>query len=268
VPDSDHRFGKLIHSEEDDLGEIHVYERDGMRILTFGNPVEQSCMHLASPWQLEHEYTRGMMLGLLLNADSRSALVLGLGGGSLVRALRHARPGLRIDAVDYRMAVIRIAQEYFELRTDKGMHLHCDEAQRFIAAHEGEQALIFTDLYVALGAHEAQHSGDFLLRCRERLSANGLLLVNQWCASQQEMTLARQAIRDAFAEQVLHLHVNSGNQIAFCFNGKLPALNRKRFFEEAQALGMKLGIPLQRLARSFWQQNAMALQLRRFPGQH
>ena len=81
MPDSDHRFGKLIHSEEDDLGEIHVYERDGMRILTFGNPVEQSCMHLASPWQLEHEYTRGMMLGLLLNADSRSALVLGLGGG-------------------------------------------------------------------------------------------------------------------------------------------------------------------------------------------
>ena len=265
MPETHDRFGELIHSEEDDLGQVRVYERDGRRTLTFGNHIEQSCMHLARPWQLEHAYTQGMMLGVLLHADIRSALVLGLGGGSIVRALRHLRPKLRIDAVDHRMAVIRLAQDYFELRPDNALRLHCDEAERFIEHDRSRHDLLFTDLYLAHGAHEAQQSGAFLASCRERLSEQGVLIINRWSGTQQEADTARQAISHAFGERLLNLHIDGGNQISFCFNGELPRIHHRRFFADAQKLGLELGIPLQRLARSFWRENAAALQLRRFP---
>jgi spermidine synthase len=254
-------LGVLIHHEEDDLGEICVHERDGKRYLTFGNSVEQSCFNPARPWQLEHEYTRGMLLGLLLHKNIRSALLLGLGGGSLVHALRHASPQISIEAVDCRMGVIRIAREYFDLCPDEKLRLHCDDAQRFIGHQPGFHDLILVDLYLAEGAHALQQDGDFLQRCRERLSDNGLLLINQWCGTQCDADSARLATSQAFGDLVLHLHITGGNQIACCFKERLPKVVPKDLFAEARKLGMKLGIPLERQARSFWRQNAAALKL-------
>jgi spermidine synthase len=260
--------GELIHHEEDDLGKICVYERDGKRYLTFGNRVEQSCFNPARPWQLEHEYTQGMMLGVLLQEEVRSALVLGLGGGTLVHALRHVRPQIEIEAVDCRMGIIRIAQEFFAVIPDRKLHLHCDDAERFIRHHHQAHDLILVDLYLAEGAHAAQQCGEFLGRCREQLSENGVLLINQWCGTQREADIARQATGLAFGESVLHLHISGGNQVACCFNSALPKPAPKRLFGDARKLGMQLGIPLERLARNFWRQNAAALKLGALRGKH
>lgn len=262
--------GELVHHEEDDLGKICVYDRDDKRYLTFGNRVEQSCSNLARPWQLVHEYTQGMMLGLLLHNDIRSALLLGLGGGSLVHALQRALPRLSISAVDCRMGVIRIAQEYFALSPDDRLHLYCEDAERFMQQEQEFHDLILVDLYLSEGAHAAQQQGEFLGRCREQLSDNGLLLINQWCGTQQHAEIARRATKHAFGERVLHLHITGGNQIAFCFRGALPKPAPKHLFDEARKLGVKLGIPLERMARNFWRQNSTALKLgavrARYPG--
>ena len=261
MTEKDQSPGVLIHREEDDLGEICVHERDGKRYLTFGNRIEQSCFNPARPWQLEHDYTQGMILGLLLHDDIRSALLLGLGGGSLVHALRHSSPQMNIEAVDCRMGVIRIAREYFDLCPDKKLHLHCDDAERFIGHHPALHDLILVDLYLAEGAHALQQDGDFFRRCQERLSENGVLLINQWCGTQRDADNARLATSQAFGDRVLHLHIRGGNQIACCFRARLPKVAPKTLFAEARTLGMKLGIPLERLARSFWRQNAAALKL-------
>ncbi len=270
MKESVQHFGELIHHEEDDLGKICVYDHHGKRYLTFGNRVEQSCFNPACPWQLEHEYTQGMMLGLLLQQETRSALLLGLGGGSLVHALRHARPGMEIEAVDCRMGVIRIAQEFFGLTPDSKLQLHCEDAERFIQWHHAIHDLILVDLYLAEGVHAAQQRAEFLARCRDRLSEKGVLMLNQWCGTQQEADIARHAIAEAFGERVLHLHIQGGNQIACCFKSALPKFEPKRLFADARKLGMQLGIPLERLARNFWRQNAAALKLgalrEKYPG--
>lgn len=260
--------GELIHFEEDDLGKICVYEHAGKRYLTFGNRVEQSCFNLARPWQLEHEYTQGMMLGLLLQEDVRSALLLGLGGGSLVHALRHVSPGMQIEAVDCRMGVIRIAEEFFALTPDRKLQLHCDDAERFIQRHHATHDLILVDLYLAEGVHAAQQRAEFLARCRDQLSEKGVLMLNQWCGTQQEADIARHAIAEAFGERVLYIHIPGGNQIACCFKSTLPKFAPKRLFGDASKLGMRLGIPLERLARNFWRQNAAALKLGALQGKY
>jgi len=261
---STHPLGELIHQVKDGEGLVSVYQRKKHRFLTFGNAVEQSCINLNAPHQLEHIYTQAMMLSLLFCADIRNGLLLGLGGGSLARALQHARPRIKIHAVEYRQTVIDAAQRFFELQTSQYLQLHCAEATAFIRSDTHHYDLIFADLYLADGAHNAQKDQSFFADCRQRLSKNGLLLTNLWCSEFQDSQIAQKALKSAFGENVLYLHVQGGNVIAFAFNHELPNLKRNGFYDNAQELGNKLGIPLQRLARNFWRQNSEPLQIGRF----
>ena len=71
-------------------------------------------------------------------------------------------------------------------------------------------------------------------------------------------------LKAVFDGRVLFNHVQGGNIIAYGFAGELPRLERKRFFDQAQTLGLAMRIPLQKLARSLWRQNAQVLQLGRY----
>lgn len=263
---SNNKLGKCVYERNDNHGPVTVFEKHNKRYLTFGNAVEQSCLNLDKPYQLDHSYTQAMMLALLLKKDIRRALLLGLGGGSLVRALRHVRTNLEIHAVEYRSIVIDVAQEWFLLPDDKNIHLHCDDAVDFITQPEPEYDLMFTDLYLAAGVHDAQNDGGFLSNCQKHLSDSGILMANQWSDSYSDAQLAREALKAAFGNKLLSLHVEGGSIVTFAFNGPLPKLNPKQFYADAQALGVLLDIPLQQLARNFWRQNAQALKLGRYLG--
>lgn len=262
-PDASHPLGELLYLTEDALGPIHVYQRRSQRFLTFGNQVEQSCIELGNPHRLEHVYTQAMMLGLLLT-EAHQALLLGVGGGSLLRALRHARPKMALDAVEFRPAVIEVAREYFGLPDDSRTQIHCMDALAYLSDDRSHYDLLITDLYLADGAHALQSRIDFLQRCREHLSETGVLMANHWCSEFRDSQRNQQALRTVFGEQLLFLQVEGGNSIAFGFRNQPSRINRNPLFEQAQALGMQLEIPLHRLARNFWRQNAQALQVGRF----
>jgi spermidine synthase len=104
----------------------------------------------------------------------------------------------------------------------------------------------------------------FLTACHERLAEAGILVVNQWASEYQGNRMAAAALSRAFDGRVLSLHVQGGNILSFAFASDLPVLARGAFFEAAQALGLHLGIPLQRHARNLWRQNAESLGVGRF----
>ena len=257
-------LGELIHQQNDEQGPITVYQNYNLRYLTFGNQVEQSCMSLEYPHRLEHAYTQAMMLSLLFKQDIRHAALLGFGGGSLARALYHARPKLKVDAVEYRPMVIDIAKRFFELPDHKHFTLHTVDAADFIINCRQQFDLVFTDLYLPEGVHQLQHNHDFLQQCMQQLSANGLLIVNQWSNDFKQVQLAHQVLRESCNGMLLNLHVHGGNNIAFAFKDDFPDLKRKIFFEDARKLGLKLNIPLQKLARNFWQENVQQLNVSRY----
>ncbi|BAN68624.1 spermidine synthase [endosymbiont of unidentified scaly snail isolate Monju] len=266
--DKPHPLGRIVARREDACGPVEVRELGQHRFLTFGNVVEQSCCNTAQPWRLEHVYTQAMMLGLLLRPDPGSALILGLGGGSLVRALRHAAPDLRLAAVESRQAVIELAIEWFGVDPgDPQLRLHCADAADFVAGTQERFDLIFADLYLAEGVNPVQTRLDFLEHTRERLARHGLLLLNAWCSEFRDARETHQALDAVFGEFRLALHVQGGNSIIFAFRDHLPVVDRNRLFSSAQAMGLRLDIPLQRLARTLWRQNAQALRSGRYrPG--
>ncbi|MGB0723413.1 MAG: spermidine synthase, partial [Gammaproteobacteria bacterium] len=170
MPREIHTLGPVIAQRVDEDGPVRVHELEGHRYLTFGNRVEQSCIEIARPHRLAHAYTQAMMLSLPLRPDPAHALVLGLGGGSLVRALHHLDPGLAITAVERRPAVIALAGECLGLETGPHLSIHQAEAETFIAESGDHYDLVMVDLFLADGAHPAQGERDFLENCRARLS--------------------------------------------------------------------------------------------------
>jgi spermidine synthase len=99
----------LVFSCHDEEGVIEVVDDLDTRALYFGTSARQSAMSPEEPHRLVLSYTRAMLSGLLFTRQPRSALVLGLGGGSLPRFLMHVFPTCRIDVVERRAKVVQVA---------------------------------------------------------------------------------------------------------------------------------------------------------------
>ena len=125
--------GQLIHATEDDFGTIEVVEfQQSVRGLHFGNATQQSGMFLYNPNVLIHKYTQAMLTPICWYQPD-TVLILGLGAGSLAKYLLHILPGIKIDGVDLRPEVIKVAQEYFYLpEEDENFALHYQLAQNYI----------------------------------------------------------------------------------------------------------------------------------------
>ena len=124
-----------------------VHQNGDRRILAFGNEVGQSCVSLANPARLEYSYTQAMFLATLLLSELRSTLVLGLGGGSLVRVLRAGFPGCSVTEVEGRGEVARIAKEFFFLPEERKTTIVIADAADYLATAPAANDLIFADLY-------------------------------------------------------------------------------------------------------------------------
>ncbi|MGB1239890.1 MAG: spermidine synthase [Pseudomonadales bacterium] len=181
-----------LHTQSDAYGDIAVLREDDYRILSFGVGDEQSRQLTAKPHQLQHAYTQAMLLPLLWLAPKR-VLILGLGAGSLLSALHHAVPGVRITAVELRQAVIDIAIRYFRLPQSKKIELHCAEAGAFMTTGLAKkQDLILTDLYLDHGMDAVQVGAQYIAQCAAQLKAEGWLVLNCWGELNEHTALLEQ----------------------------------------------------------------------------
>ncbi|MBF0263818.1 MAG: hypothetical protein HQL46_00985 [Gammaproteobacteria bacterium] len=244
-----------IDKSRDSLGDIYVYEQELQRILTFGNQIEQSRLNIQSPHQLQHNYTQAMLLSVLLVDKLDSSLILGLGGGALLRTLHFLFPSMDIHAVEYRQAVLNVAWDYFMLPKSSNTHYYCDDAISYLYKDEQQYDLIFSDLYLSDSVSAVQNDDTFYQQCKEHLSAQGILVINQWETDSFAFHLSYERLKSVFNNQVCSLVVKGGNNILYAFNNEITALYRKPFFNEAHKLGLKIDNPMQKHARAYWQEN-------------
>ena len=244
-----------IHRSHDEYGPIRVMQHQQRRILCFETQVEQSAIDIDRPYRLVHHYTQAMMLGLLLVPHSPDITVLGLGGGSLASALIHHFPDCRVDAVEQRASVTDIARQWFQLPESERLTLHVQEASDYLKAPPRPQDLILTDLYHGIGMDRDQGEKAFLKACRQALKPDGVLVLNLWSEDFEESRALRRRLDAVFEDRVISTSVPGGNIIAMAFNGYLPSLVRRDFLKNAQDLGQRMDIPLQRYARTLWYEN-------------
>jgi predicted O-methyltransferase YrrM len=143
-----------------------------------GALLEQSAMDLERPDRLVFAYERAMLLSLALAPDPRSVLLLGLGGGAMVRHLAAHVPEAALTVVDRDPQVIALARRHFHLRRAVTQA----DALEFVADAQGEYDVVMVDLYDASGVLSFDER--FWEDCRAALRPGGAIAVN-WAGSLQ-----------------------------------------------------------------------------------
>ncbi len=227
---------------------IEVSEAQGVRYLHFGSHLVQGAMRIARPFSLELEYTREMMLPLLLHAGDawpRSVLQVGLGSASFTRFLHRHRPAAKVTVVELLPEVVSAARQFFKL-PEESAHLRIEiaDAHDWLARSTRRFDLILVDGFDAEGRAGMLESLPFYLNARSRLSSGGMLSANLLTRHRSVAPVVAR-LREAFDGQVLVLPpCGAGNTVAVASNGREIRLVREVLREAAQKLKAATGLDL------------------------
>jgi spermidine synthase len=197
---------------------VEILDRNGVRSLHLGGTAIQSAIRLATPDMLELHYTRTMMAALLFNDAPRELLMIGLGGGSIVRFAYSRLPDTRTTAVEVQPEVVAAARAWFGVPPDDArLNVEVADGLAYLQAHPRSADLLLMDAFEGhespphlrtLGAYEA---------CYEALRPHGILVQN-FMASDSKLDTCLERLTDAFDRRVLTLPSGDrANTIAFGF---------------------------------------------------
>ena len=245
--------GMVVHQSQSDDGLIEVVDDGDIRSLHFGTFPRQSCMSLKTPHTLELTYTQAMMAALLLNPEPERVLIIGLGGGSLVKFVLHHFPKCQIDVVEYRQDVLKVAHEYFQLpENDTRVKIHIGDGYLFVQKCylEGEAPydMILVDAYDHIGMSSSVGIQAFFDACAALLTFEGVMSINLWGTNRSvfKQTMAR--INESFDGKSLILPVeDKGNVIVLATIRLVTQASLKKLKLPAAEQEKKLQIKLAKL---------------------
>lgn len=180
---------RLVHSERSLYREVLVYENGDVRCMCFTRNCRvgrQSCMDTRHPNRMVMRYPQMMLGALFVNPAPQSILVVGLGGGTLPRALRQVLPNVRIDVVEIDPAVVRVANRYFDFTpSDKTRVIESDGRVYVKRAQRTGQRydLIMLDAFDHEYIPEHLLTQEFLLEVKSLLTPQGVLAANTFSSS-------------------------------------------------------------------------------------
>lgn len=211
------RQEKVLYRTDDAWGDIIVAGWQQFRVLRFDDVFEQSKVNLLSPQVPEHQYIRAMMMAVYWHKPA-SALLLGLGGGALLRALHAMDNALTMDVVELRPAVIEVARQWFTLPESDSIHYFPEDAVSFLTRKTDDRyPLIFADLYLAWDMDPLQGTETFLTRCRAQLHDDGWLVINYLSVPHCDSLLS-QALYRVF-RSVFFCQVTAGGNVVIYATG-------------------------------------------------
>lgn len=224
---------------------ITVRESRGVRALHIGGEAIQSAMRLDDPHALALDYTRCMMAFLLFHPQPRRALMIGLGGGSLVKFLHRHLPRLALRVRELDERVIAAARALF--------HVPPDDARLAIEHGDGIEALEpqCCDLLVVDGFEDettpaALVSQAFFDAAWLALDEPGALAMN-FMDDDRNLDRHLQRIERAFGGSVLCLPaLTDPNVIVLALKGAPPAVEWRELHSRAARLEARYRLPFAR----------------------
>jgi spermidine synthase len=222
--------GRLEHEEVSAFSRIRVRRDGDVRALTFvrdnGQEVVQSRVSLTAPHTLLSPYARGMFASYLYQPHPRRVLIVGLGGGAMVRFLTHHEPQVHIDAVEIDPAVVRLADEHFGVRSSGNVRVHTADAVAFVESIMDRYDLIFMDAFLrpssdtdTTGVPTRLKALEFLDRLKRALAPGGVVAFNV----NEHATMADDiaAVAAAFGHAVVYRCPPADNKVVIATEGGL-----------------------------------------------
>lgn len=207
-----------LRKPAEDAKTVYVSEKFGVRSLHIGSDTVQSSMRIARPHDLELSYTRSMMACLLFLPEPRDVLMVGLGGGSVAKFVRHHFPAARVRVLEIDPKVVAIARQCFQVPPDdEHFEVIVGDGAEYMARQDVRADLVMVDGYNAEAHVEELATREFYADCRARLVPGGMLVVNLW-GGDKAFNEVLKRIEGVFRGGTLCLPARKpGNVIAFGF---------------------------------------------------
>ncbi|MFA5170897.1 MAG: spermidine synthase [Sulfuriferula sp.] len=237
-------FNRRIHKAVSELDTVEISEQDGVRYLHLGNDTVQSAMRISAPNALELSYTQAM-LGFLLftSTPPERALLIGLGGGSLVKFLHHQLADIHLTVAEINAKVINAAHQFFQVPPpSERLEITLADATEFII-NQTDHDCILLDGFDSGCQVSSLATESFYSDCKNALTDDGVLSVNFW-ASDPQFDIYRRRLADVFDQQIIYLPVEKrGNIIAFAFASPPRYQTLRTLQQRALQLTTQLGLP-------------------------
>jgi len=156
---------------------LRVTDNDGVRLLKFERN-QQSSMRLDDPFEGDIEYVSYFHLALAVQPSATRALVIGLGGGSIVKRMWRDYPEMHVDAVEIDPEVVDIAYELFELPRDERVRVIVGDGRDVVSCSNETYDLIVVDAFDDDRIPQHLLTDEFLRELRDHLSPEGVVAYN------------------------------------------------------------------------------------------
>ena len=144
---------KVLMEKESLYHYLRVTQSGQIRWLQFrrsGGEYEESAINLADPLRLEMHYYSQMLAAFAHQPEPKSILFIGLGGGTLPRAIHHYFPQTHIDNVELDGDVVVAARKFFGFREDDRMKVYVRDGRvqvRRFAREKRAYDVVFLDAF-------------------------------------------------------------------------------------------------------------------------
>jgi len=181
--------------------------------LSFEGTLIQSCMRLEDPTDLVLDYTRTMMGALLFNPTPARVLMIGLGGGSMLKYLHRHVPEAHLTVVEISQSVIDLRDAFHIPPDDARLQTVCDDGAKFMAKPPQAYDLILVDGFTGEGIAEPLCSRSFYNHCRKALKPEGLLVANVQADTDQTREIGKRLFKAFSGSMISVLSDEGGNDI-------------------------------------------------------
>jgi len=198
-------------------GAPFVLSCDQRLTLHFDFGAIQSAMRHDAPDDLDLDYTRLMMGFLLLHPAPQRALIIGLGGGSLLKYCHRHLPDLDLTVAEINPRVLELRDEFRIPPDSARLRIHCIDGAEAVRSAElipdSGWDVILVDGFTQEGQPEALCSSRFYADCHASLAPQGLLVAN---FQADDSAVLESRLAAVFDHRSLSITTEAGgNRIAF-----------------------------------------------------
>ena len=225
-----------------------VRTRGNRRTLEFAPGDIQAEMLLSRPHALALAYTRAMMCFALFVPDPVHIVMVGLGGGSLLKFCRRHFPRARITVLELRADVIALREQFHIPPDDARLRVLQADAAAWLATSPEKADVLIVDGFDRDGLPPSLANPVFYRDCRRVLVEGGVLVANVFTYDPRHDGVLEDLARVFDGRTCWFDKAAGNNRIAFALrsaNGATRAARLQRLLARRRGLGLGL---LNRLA--------------------
>jgi len=156
---------------------LRITDNDGVRLLRFERN-RQSSMYIDDPFETDFEYPGYLHLPMAIRPDASRTLIMGLGGGTVVKRMWRDYPEMHIDTVEIDKGVVDVAREYFALPEDERVEIYVDDGRNFLATSNETYDVVIVDAFDDDRMPRDLTTEEFLRSVRDHLEDDGVIAYN------------------------------------------------------------------------------------------